>query len=319
MRFLYILACLHGTLAALIPPEGRALTDVFGGLDAPDAPAPAVPAEHPLEHPATTAHAAATQAITLGSLLTGIEQATKTGSKTSATHSQTSSIVSPTTYSVIGSIPPLPSYSPYSKPSASASSPAPAASLPATTNHVQAAESPSRATKSWEIVGVAVTAFTVVSAILLLSVFFDHWWSFIRDLVWKKPRKDRFEEFIPDWEQASWEVKMDKSAADRYPSFAGPPRRNQVKHAWQEKFDWVSGENMAGVGAGLTPSSRQEPTPSQCSSAPTWSLGFVTPVPPPPALHTDFRAQERNSKFDRRKSRVVSTAFSDVDPYAGIE
>ena len=44
----------------------------------------------------------------------------------------------------------------------------------------EAAESTSRATKSWEIVGVAVTAFTVVSAILLLSVFFG----FMHQLGW---------------------------------------------------------------------------------------------------------------------------------------
>ncbi|KAJ3537402.1 hypothetical protein NM688_g6697 [Phlebia brevispora] len=323
MRLLYLLACLHGTLAALIPAEGRDLTDVFGGLDSSSTQGTELPAEHPVEHVTTNAaHATSgvspTGSITLdGLLFPGIEQITKTSSKASTTHSQTSPSPSPTSNSVIGTPPPLPSYTPYSSKSPSPSATSTSA-YPTPTNRSQVAESASRGTLSWKIVGVAVISFTAVAAVLLLSVFFDQWWGFMRDLFWKKKDKDRFEEFIPDWEQASWEIKMDKDASDRYPSFAGPPKRTRVKDAWHEKYEWNTEPNVAGIGSGGSSSSPQNTTPPERPPHPSWSLGFVTPVPPPPALHTDFRARERSS-FERRKSRVASTAYSDVDPYAGIE
>lgn len=316
MRLLYYyllaFACLHGSLAEILPAQGRGLGDVFGGLESTRA------AEGHTEP--TAAHAAsAEKGISPTALFPGLEQATKTGSKESTAHAQTTtSSLAHTSYSVIGTVPPLPTYTPWSSNTATPSTTS-AQTSPTATARSSPAQSITRGIQQWKIVGVAVIAFSVVAAILLLSVFFDQWWGFIRDLVWKKKRKDNFEEFLPDWRRASWEIKADEDTYNRYPSFAGPPRKERVKDPWIEKDDWTIINNVAGVGSGLNPNVKQDPTPplTQQSTTPNWSLGFLTPVPPPAVLHNDFRDRE-TSPFDRRKSRAVST-YSDINPYAGIE
>ena len=164
-------------------------------------------------------------------------------------------------------------------------------------------------------------AFTTVAAILLLSVFFDQWWGFIRDLLWRKKRKENFEEFVPDWEKADWEINVNASNAghNRYPSFAGPRRKEKPKDTWSEKENWGLGINTANAAYGQTPYPESEKLSPPHSTTFGFSTNFSTPLPPPPALHTPLRGRSEPNSVDRRKSRVVSTAYSDVDPYAGIE
>ncbi|KAL4253607.1 hypothetical protein ABKN59_003466 [Abortiporus biennis] len=93
----------------------------------------------------------------------------------------------------------------------------------------------SASSKEWKIIGVAVVIFSSIAAVLLLSVFFDQWWKFIKDIGsnWRFSRKynrdlkkrklgDGFEEeLVPDWEKASWEIRVGLQKLDdcRYPSF----------------------------------------------------------------------------------------------------
>ncbi|KZT73340.1 hypothetical protein DAEQUDRAFT_465088 [Daedalea quercina L-15889] len=74
---------------------------------------------------------------------------------------------------------------------------------------------------SWKIIGVAVICFTAVVAVLVAAVFFDTWWQFLRDLFWKRRKHDDFEEMVPDWQKASWEMRF--GDRQRYPSFGSLP------------------------------------------------------------------------------------------------
>ena len=133
-----------------------------------------------------------------------------------------------TSYSVIGTLPPVsyavqsshnPSTPPSSVPSISSSS----------TTSPSPTQQPSNSTASsgtseWKIIGVAVIAFSAVAAILLLAVFFDQWWRFVRDLVWRRRKQENEEELVPDWEKAQWELRLAKDPElARYPSFASLP------------------------------------------------------------------------------------------------
>ncbi|KAI0072228.1 hypothetical protein K474DRAFT_1775618 [Panus rudis PR-1116 ss-1] len=134
------------------------------------------------------------------------------------------------TYSLIGTIPPLPSYTPWSlRPTTSSSASSPTSSHAdsepsASITTAQASSGNSSSTREWKIIGVAVIAFTSVAAILLLAVFFDQWTKFIKDILWRRSNRDGKEELVPDWEKASWdlEYRLGKGR-HRYPSFASLP------------------------------------------------------------------------------------------------
>ncbi|KAI0354598.1 hypothetical protein OH77DRAFT_469433 [Trametes cingulata] len=127
-----------------------------------------------------------------------------------------------TSYSVIGTLPPIHTPSaPYSNtiPAATSSS---ADSPPSTAAAAATGASANSGTSEWKIIGVAVIAFTTVAGILLLSVFFDQWWRFIRDLVWRRRKKETEEELVPDWEKAEWHLRFGQDR-QRYPSFTSLP------------------------------------------------------------------------------------------------
>ncbi|RPD82283.1 hypothetical protein L226DRAFT_528470 [Lentinus tigrinus ALCF2SS1-7] len=109
------------------------------------------------------------------------------------------------------------------KPTATAglapSAPSPSQSPPAA-EAVKASSNGGSGTSEWKIIGVAVIAFSAVAAILLLAVFFDHWWRFLKDLFGRK-RRDDAEELVPDWEKAEWELRLEDR--QRYPSFTSLP------------------------------------------------------------------------------------------------
>ncbi|PCH34226.1 hypothetical protein WOLCODRAFT_160705 [Wolfiporia cocos MD-104 SS10] len=119
---------------------------------------------------------------------------------------------------------------------------------------------------NWKIVGVAVIAFSAVAAILVAAVFFDHWWGFLRDVVWKRREPEGMEEMIPDWEKASWEVRLGHDR-HRYPSFTSgaPSRHNSAK---TKARDWTQ-ERRPSPCPGLTPAERMVLSP-----------GYVPPAPP---------------------------------------
>lgn len=127
------------------------------------------------------------------------------------------------TYSIIGTIPPVPSHSPWTMSTTSqASATVQATSTSSTPSPSPSSSKPPSATKEWKIIGVAVIAFSTVAAILLLTVFFDSWTRFLKDLFGRRTNRDGDEELVPDWEKASWDVRLGPDR-HRYPSFASLP------------------------------------------------------------------------------------------------
>ncbi|EJF67267.1 hypothetical protein DICSQDRAFT_165092 [Dichomitus squalens LYAD-421 SS1] len=141
------------------------------------------------------------------------------------TKTSDSTTTSTGTSSIIGTPSPLTPTAPSSLSGSPITSHAPSASPNITSAPVPPNNSTaSSGTSEWKIIGVAVIAFSVVAAILLLSVFFDHWWRFVRDIVWRKRKKVSDEELVPDWEKAEWELRLARDPElARYPSFASFP------------------------------------------------------------------------------------------------
>lgn len=116
---------------------------------------------------------------------------------------------------------------------------------------------------TWKIVGVAVISFSAVALILIAAVFFDHWWRFVRDILWKKGTLESTEEMVPDWEKASWEVRFGDDR-HRYPSFSSvpsaTPAQTQVHRQGSTKLkDWTQARRLSGLsstGLALTPAER---------------------------------------------------------------
>ncbi|KAJ8456133.1 hypothetical protein ONZ51_g12259 [Trametes cubensis] len=146
---------------------------------------------------------------------------TTTKTKANKDKDTTSLVLTGTAYSVIGTPPPIQSTSALSF---SAATP-PSSTMP--TGQAAAASQASSGTSEWKIIGVAVIAFTTVAGILLLSVFFDQWWRFVRDIFGRK-RKETEEELVPDWEKAEWDLRFGQDR-QRYPSFSSLPSMARVQ------------------------------------------------------------------------------------------
>ena len=210
---------LSATLASQLPETKRGLADAFDPFAAPP-PLQETHLERTTERAPTTVHLLSqASSITLSGLLSSLDTAIRPKETSTASLSQTTTASlsvssSPNTarQSSISSIrtssAPTPTYSTISSPS---------------TTKLSGGQSITRGSQEWKIIGVAVIAFSAVAAILLLSVFFDQCWGFIRDLVWRKKRKDPFEELMPDWEKASWEIGMDGDG-HRYPAMPPPAK-----------------------------------------------------------------------------------------------
>lgn len=209
---------LSAALASRLPETKRGLADAIDPFQAPSQPQE-THLEHTTERATTSTHLpTSTGSLALPGLLSSLDSTAKSKETSTASHSQTapvgiSSSGAPTLQSSTTPTPTSANLSPASSVVASLSPTKPSGG-----------QSISRGTQEWKIIGVAVIAFSAVTAILLLAVFFDQWWGFLRDLVWKKKRKDAFEEFIPDWEKASWEVRMDADR-HRYPAIPSPAKK----------------------------------------------------------------------------------------------
>ncbi|KAI0652494.1 hypothetical protein C8Q79DRAFT_103492 [Trametes meyenii] len=146
---------------------------------------------------------------------------------------ETASIPVGTSYSVIGTLPPIQTPtgtfsagSPTTPSSIGGSGPS--ATTQSTGTAAATQSSASNGTSEWKIIGVAVIAFATVAGILLLSVFFDHWWRFIKDMFWHRRKAEMEEELVPDWEKAEWHLRCGRDR-QRYPSFGSLPSDAMVQ------------------------------------------------------------------------------------------
>ncbi|KAI0673771.1 hypothetical protein C8Q78DRAFT_1068024 [Trametes maxima] len=218
-----------------------------------------------------------------------------------------------TSYSVIGTLPPIQTPSgTYSAGSPATPSstvgPVPSATAQSAGGSAATQSSASNGTSEWKIIGVAVIAFATVAGILLLSVFFDHWWRFVKDLFWRRRKAEMEEELVPDWEKAEWHLRCGRDR-QRYPSFGSLPSDAMVKPppaavpgptrnpeagktfgqplgvmgdlAGQSRRTYLEG-NVQGVGLGLgrVGSVRQDTSPSSRSVA-----GLISPSIDEKAVH----------------------------------
>jgi hypothetical protein len=77
----------------------------------------------------------------------------------------------------------------------------------------------------WHVIGIAVIVVSAVGAMILIVVFFDQWWGFLCDVCGRRRKwhGGGKEEFVPDWERASWEFKVEDDTFPAYPSFVSTP------------------------------------------------------------------------------------------------
>ena len=78
---------------------------------------------------------------------------------------------------------------------------------------------PGEATE-WKVIGLAVICISFVATVILSIVFFDSWWSFLRDLIPGKRKIQGVEDLLPDQEKRNWEFKLASEDGHRYPTLA---------------------------------------------------------------------------------------------------
>ncbi|EPS96682.1 hypothetical protein FOMPIDRAFT_90049 [Fomitopsis schrenkii] len=175
---------------------------------------------------------------------------------------------------------------------------------------------------SWKIIGVAVICFTAVVVVLVVAVFFDTWWRFLRDLFRTRRGADEREEMVPDWHKASWEVRF--GDRQRYPSFGsvpaspvlrGDPIQRQRSLRVQE---WQKGEmattSSAPVGLAMTPAERLAQHPAIPPSV------YVSPDPrPSPGGVDPFK--DKSPSMSPGMQELHKDPFHDArsSPYDGID
>jgi len=71
--------------------------------------------------------------------------------------------------------------------------------------------------KAWKVVGVAVISVIAVVVVIVCVIFWDRGTRFMREVLCGKKRSDGIEDFVPDWEKRSWEVKLAEDN-HRYPA-----------------------------------------------------------------------------------------------------
>ncbi|KAG2155512.1 hypothetical protein DEU56DRAFT_312111 [Suillus clintonianus] len=93
--------------------------------------------------------------------------------------------------------------------SATRSASYPAASSAAMTEDVSADN------KTWKIIGIVFITILIIAIAITSSMFFDRWWKVAQEILCCKGRRDSgIEQFVPDWEKQTWEVKLGPEERD---------------------------------------------------------------------------------------------------------
>ncbi|EMD32554.1 hypothetical protein CERSUDRAFT_99283 [Gelatoporia subvermispora B] len=178
----------------------------------------------------------------------------------------------------------------------------------------------SSGTSEWKIVCVAVIAFSAVAAILLIAVFFDQCWGFARDVVGRRRTPEGTEEFVPDWEKASWEVRFGDDR-HRYPSFASvpspvvpPPARKNSENPFGIRPLSVSGRDAlvlppSAAASSTTTATYVSPRPPQCPN----QSSQQTLVASPRRASSGTTLQRNASTSSRPKSTMPEDVYGGID------
>ncbi|KIJ66221.1 hypothetical protein HYDPIDRAFT_26590 [Hydnomerulius pinastri MD-312] len=70
-----------------------------------------------------------------------------------------------------------------------------------------AAQASDHASKTWQIIGIAIIAVLFIAASITCAMFFDRLWRFAQEVICCKARSVGSEDFVPDWEKQSWETR----------------------------------------------------------------------------------------------------------------
>jgi hypothetical protein len=62
--------------------------------------------------------------------------------------------------------------------------------------------------KTWKVVGVAVISMIAVALVVVCVIFWERGTRFVRKVLFGKKNSEGVEDFVPDWEKRSWEVKL---------------------------------------------------------------------------------------------------------------
>ncbi|KAF9074918.1 hypothetical protein BDP27DRAFT_1316183 [Rhodocollybia butyracea] len=146
--------------------------------------------------------------------------------------SLTSTLDDDETNSIIGSLPPLPPPSSISPVLITGNLQWPTASSIAPTaspTHDSLFSSPHEE-KEWKVIGIGLVVVASIASMILLTVFFDSWWGFLRDLCGRK-REEGLEEMIPDSEEKTWArtLSTEDVGCDRYPAASSLDSLTQVQ------------------------------------------------------------------------------------------
>lgn len=299
--------------------QRRALNDIFNTLNSAGETQAAGQNEHKSEathtpnanelasqqHPSMTM-----QAGLFSHIATSASTTTGSAKETTAAHSQAAATTQGK-YSVIGTLPPVPTPTRGNTIMTSwTSTPtyAPAPTLASTPS-----SSKDQAIKQWKIIGVAVIAFSTVAAILLLAVFFDQWWRFVKDVFGRNKQRKLGKgdgELVPDWEKASWEVRFGDDR-HRYPSFSSFPSETGMRGragGGGNEGGWVrpqASPSPLGQTVEAQREQTQEDTVAQEADILTMDLYHH---------HTQSQTQQSDSQYDTRQSQLARVYHTPTSP-----
>ncbi|KAJ3721815.1 hypothetical protein C8R42DRAFT_721381 [Lentinula raphanica] len=129
------------------------------------------------------------------------------------------------THSVIGTLPPLPTSSSiqlvtttHILTTSSSLYPEPTVSPTAIVNSL--ASLSTHEEKQWKIIGIGLIVVAFIASMILLTVFFESWWGFLKDVCGGKANGlgGGVEEMIPDSEEKRWQFNLSSEDGHRYPS-----------------------------------------------------------------------------------------------------
>ncbi|KAJ3789270.1 hypothetical protein GGU10DRAFT_344079 [Lentinula aff. detonsa] len=151
------------------------------------------------------------------------------------------------THSIIGTLPPIPTnssispvatttnqvslstFSSYSEPTVSP------------TNNINSLSSISiHEEKQWKVIGIGLIVIAFIASMILLTVFFEAWWGFLRDLCGGKEYRGGVEEMVPDSEDKKWQLNLSNEDGHRYPSASSMESIINQTHKPKSPYPYIS-------------------------------------------------------------------------------